>query len=67
MQQGVRLAQTRATRSTCSDWPAVLMVGQLGSRDPTLWRAGQRNVGSHSPCTAERHLREIVTGERRRW
>jgi len=47
MQRGARLTQTRATRSTCTDWPAEPMVGQFGSRDPTLWRAGQRNVGSH--------------------
>jgi hypothetical protein len=36
MQQGARLTRIRATRETCSDWPEVPMVGQLGSRDPVL-------------------------------
>jgi hypothetical protein len=67
MQRGTWLAQTRATRRTCSDWPEVLMVGQLGSRDPVLPAGGPAERGLHSPCIAERHLREIVTGERRRW
>ena len=44
MQQGARLTETRATRRTCSDWPEVPMVGQLGSRDPVL--SGGRACGT---------------------